>query len=68
MQNKQVNTTIQEVLADIITQISTDNEVEGEVLAVAPSDVAIMQDLSHVARLAEQKAQEEARGAQPNGR
>ena len=68
LQNKQVTTTIQEVLADIITQISTGNEVEGEVLADAPSDVAIMQDLSHVARLAEQKAQEEARGAQPNGR
>jgi ankyrin repeat protein len=68
LQNKQVTTTIQEVLADIITQISTDNEVEGEVLAVEPSDVAIMQDLSHVARLAEQRAQEEARGAQPKTR
>ena len=42
LQNKQVTTIIQEVLADIITQISTGNEVEGEVLAVEPSDVAIM--------------------------
>ncbi|MBT5827668.1 MAG: hypothetical protein HOH73_02180, partial [Alphaproteobacteria bacterium] len=66
LQNKQVTTTIQEVLADIITQISTDNEVEGEVLAVEPSDVAIMPEAvgtpetSFVAKELERRKQAEA--------
>ncbi len=60
-------TTIQEVLADIITQISTDNEVEGEVLAVEPSDVAIMPEAvgipetSFVAQELERRKQAEAK-------